>query len=1375
MKGLRKSLAVIIACLLVISCIPAVSAEDNTYNGFKYSIKNGEVTITGYVGEDTEIVIPSEIEGLPVYNIGDNAFDGCSKLNNVVVPSSVKKIGQRAFCDCYALTSVTLNEGLETLGSEAFMECTRLESIEIPDSVTNLGGNIFEYCLSLKNVKFPEGITRLPGGIFTSCKSITEINLPDTITAIGMRAYEKSGLVNAYLPENIRSIEQGAFYDCKNLKSVVIDGYIGSIPDKAFEDCEALESVKVNHNISSIGKEAFSFCKSLTDVDIHLYNTITSIGEGCFRTCTSLKNFNLSSRLTKIEGGTFSNCTALENIEISSMVTSIGNSAFYNCKSLKTAIIPNSVTTIGSEVFKNCESLESVKLTNKLTTVESSLFSNCISLKNIEMPDSVTEIKSNAFEKCSALENPPLPKNLSAIRDYSFSGCTGFESVQLSEKVSAVGKGAFLSCPNIKKVYVLNKKASISSYAFGYTKDDNKSFVKEENPPTIYGYYQSTTETYANNNGLNFVEMNSNPPDVQTVITLDSNTMEIDKSRMKKISYTVTNPGGKTRFASTDTSIATVDEQGRVRGVSAGTAYIVMVNSNATVLITVIVKDSDIDISEEQQNSEFKYRYVEDEDGELTVKITGYVGEGGKVVIPSKILGYDVKGVAGTFKDYLNITELEFSEGIEFLEYNAISGCDNIRSIKYAESLTSSEGNNFENLKKVERIDYPNLEQMIRMCRWNGGPFIPKKHKYTLLIGGKEVSELVIPESVSVIPWKMFMNCINIKSVVLSDNTKEVEDSAFENCTALESVRFPKDQMYTIGSCAFKGCSKITELNIPDSIITLGGEAFSGTSITTFKTKGIRTLYDGAFMGCPKLEKVHLRVNGEFNDFYNGVFVNSPALKEIYFDADTVECGEDIFKNMTASPTVYGASGSSIETSAKKYGLAFVSLESLYTEPATVEPTTAAPTEPKLPQIPVRPDYIYDAETLTCTLTDKEGATKPIMDDYAYGEAYHATTLIFDFNEEYRITNWCTQWFPNIEKIIVKGNISEIGRDAFSSFIGQNLKEIVLSDKVTAITDAAFYGCKKITAIPEGVNLKVIGNSAFANCTGMTEINIPNTVTEIGKYAFGGNENITEVEIPETVTSIGEYAFGYLYNSKQNSNYPIPNFRIIAQKDSAGAKYAFENGFTLICDGEVITAPEPEETTTASIEPTTAAITTEPTETTTEPVETTTAEPETSEPTTVETTTAEQTTELVEPTTAEPTTAQPTTQVTEPINTGPVTETSEPIITEPTETKTTVAPVKALKKINTMKVTVKKKTVSAKKLKKGKVTVKALIIKKAKGKVIFKKLSGAKCLSLTAKGRIRIKKGTKKGTYRIKVKVKAKGNSSYTSKAITKTLKIRVK
>ena len=510
------------------------------------------------------------------------------------------------------------------------------------------------------------------------------------------------------------------------------------------------------------------------------------------------------------------------------------------------------------------------------------------------------------------------------------------------------------------------------------------------------------------------------------------------------------------------------------------------------------------------------------------------------------------------------------------------------------------------------------------------------------------------------------------------------------------------------------------------------------------------------------------------------------------------EFNTDLFANLDNDITVYGYAGTCAETVAKIKRFRFVPYdEEATTAPATEPPTTAAPTEPTLPQIPVRPDYIYDADTLTCTLTDKEGASKPIMDDYAYGEAYQATTLIFDFDEEYRITNWCTQWFPSIEKIIVKGNISEIGRDAFSALIGQNLKEIVLSDKVTAITDGAFYGCQKITAIPEGVNLKVIGNSAFANCTGLTEINIPNTVTEIGKYAFGGNENITEVEIPETVESIGEYAFGYLYNSKQNSNYPIPNFRIIAQKDSAGAKYALENGFTLICDGEVITAPEPEETTTASVEPTTAVITTEPTETTapvttepiaTDPVEATTettasvvTEPETAtSPTTVPETDTSEPTTVFETVVPETTASETTTAAVSETDITLPTE-SVPILTEPTESDKIIT-VSAKKKTNPVKITVRKKTIKSKALRKSKKAVKTIKLINVTGVVKITKVKKGTTTKIYKKikvdkktGAIIFKKGKyPKKLYRVKLKIFVKGNSKYKAKTIIRTIKIRI-
>ena len=111
----------------------------------------------------------------------------------------------------------------------------------------------------------------------------------------------------------------------------------------------------------------------------------------------------------------------------------------------------------------------------------------------------------------------------------------------------------------------------------------------------------------------------------------------------------------------------------------------------------------------------------------------------------------------------------------------------------------------------------------------------------------------------------------------------------------------------------------------------------------------------------------------------------------------------------------------------------------------------------------------------------------------------------------------------------------------------------------------------------------------------------------------------------------------------------------------------------------------------------------------------------------------------------------------------------------PTVQPTAISTCKDDKKANTMKVTVKTKNVKAKRLKKGKVTVTAITVKNAKGKLIYKKLSGSKKLTVTKKGKITVKKGTKKGTYRLKVKITAKGNSQYLEKSVTKTVKVRVK
>lgn len=135
---------------------------------------------------------------------------------------------------------------------------------------------------------------------------------------------------------------------------------------------------------------------------------------------------------------------------------------------------------------------------------------------------------------------------------------------------------------------------------------------------------------------------------------------------------------------------------------------------------------------------------------------------------------------------------------------------------------------------------------------------------------------------------------------------------------------------------------------------------------------------------------------------------------------------------------------------------------------------------------------------------------------------------------------------------------------------------------------------------------------------------------------------------------------------------------------------------------------------------------------------------------------------------------------TEPSSENPTAEPAQPTtVTEPTQPATeapeSVKPVKKpAKKANTITVRKTNRTVKAKKLRKSKLTLKVFTVKRAKGRVTYKRVSGSKRLKLTKTGKITIKKGTPKGTYKIKVKLTAKGNARYKPKSVVKTVKISV-
>ncbi|MBR1614588.1 MAG: leucine-rich repeat protein, partial [Treponema sp.] len=171
----------------------------------------------------------------------------------------------------------------------------------------------------------------------------------DRIKEIGTAIKAKSVEIALDLSDTtgLTSIENKAFYYCKNLASIVIPDSVTSIESYAFYCCESLTSIEISSGVTSIGSCAFYGCESLTHIVIP--DSVTSIGISAFEECESLAHIVIPDSVTSIESSAFSGCESLTHIVIPDSVTSIESYAFYDCTKLTSIEIPSSVTSIKSK------------------------------------------------------------------------------------------------------------------------------------------------------------------------------------------------------------------------------------------------------------------------------------------------------------------------------------------------------------------------------------------------------------------------------------------------------------------------------------------------------------------------------------------------------------------------------------------------------------------------------------------------------------------------------------------------------------------------------------------------------------------------------------------------------------------------------------------------------------------------------------------------------------------------------------------------------------------------------------------------------------------------------------------------------------------
>lgn len=309
-------------------------------------------TFKGCMGLE-EITIPKSVTMIGEYSgygQGTSPFDGCVKLNKVIIEdieawfkisfggleSNPLYIAHNLYVDDKLVKDITLPKTITEINKNALCGCTNEMSIELPNTITRIGDSSFRGCSNLKNINLPNSVTYIGSNSFEGCSSLTSVNIPRSLT----------------------SIKYGTFMGCSGLTSLIIPNSIAVIEESAFSSCSSLMSVEIPNSVTQIERGVFSYCTALRHIDIP--NCVTKIGRLAFHQCFSLSSISLPNSLTSIGREAFSYCTALETLTLPNSVTGLDHMAFYGCTSLKYLTIGAGISTLYSSQFDNCTSLYEV-------------------------------------------------------------------------------------------------------------------------------------------------------------------------------------------------------------------------------------------------------------------------------------------------------------------------------------------------------------------------------------------------------------------------------------------------------------------------------------------------------------------------------------------------------------------------------------------------------------------------------------------------------------------------------------------------------------------------------------------------------------------------------------------------------------------------------------------------------------------------------------------------------------------------------------------------------------------------------------------------------------------------------------------------------
>ena len=812
--------------------------------------------------------------------------------------------------------------------------------------------------------------------------------------------------------------------------------------------------------------DAISSSITVTIPETVTYNgttySVTSIGDDAFFDCRSLTSITIPNSVTSIGDYAFAYCSSLTSITIGNSVTSIGEGAFCECRLLTSITIPNSVMSIGIEAFLDCYSLSSVTIGNGMTSIGEGAFSRCIFAKKNFINISSLNAEQNNYwgAKLVDLEIDGLLINNDTVID-----CRPYIiSITIPNSISSIGDEAFYGCKSLTSITIPNSVTSIGSRAFYCC--ESLTSITIPNSVTSIGNYAFD----------------------------GCNSLAAPVYNAHCFAYMPTSFKG-----------AYIIPDGIKQVVTGAFHY-------CTSLTSIIIPNSVTSIGDEA------FRYCS---SLATVTIGNSVTSIGdytfsdcrflsSVTIPNSVTSIGNYAFAGCN----SLASISIGNSVTSIGYGAFSGCSSLPSISIPNSVTSIGFSAFSNCNALTKTNYIGDIACWFKIKFGDKQANPISCSHNLFINDKELTDLIIPNSVDSIFAYAFSGCSSFSSVTVGHNLKSIGRHAFDSCSSLTSItwnainchNFKKPSSSNI-QLPFFSCNKlITSFTIGDSVQHIPSYLCYGLmevdSITI--PNSVTSIGEGAFQYCYSIKSITIPNSVTTiarNVFQNCVFAESNFINNSSLDAIT---------NRYWGATIIDA---------KEVNGLFIRNDTIIESRRLIDSII----------IPSNVKHIVDKVFLNKPLSS---ICVQVMVPPTLG------TNVFDSIQTCYIPCGTTEKYVNSSWGDYVNKFEESVFLIQSGQCGDNL-HWTYNDKTLSITGTGdMYDCCYWELLKDSIAIVEIANGVtniseyvFADCKNLTKVSLPNSLEEIGANAFANCRRLYEIYSYASIPPLAEVSSFTNYNA----------------------------------------------------------------------------------------------------------------------------------------------------------------------------------------------------------------------------------------------------